>query len=375
MKITGITVWAADLPLSAPYWLSGGRLKFERLDSTFVRINTDAGVAGWGESCPWGHTYLPAHGAGVRAALQTIAPALLGCDPLAVDDINRKMDATLPGHEYAKSAVDVACWDILGRATGLPLWRLLGGGREEVALNSSIPTGTAAEMLAHIRAASADGYRVHSAKIGGDDAAVDIARINEIEAGRQADERITYDINRAWTPGVALQVLNSVAARGYATSGWIEQPCETIEQCAFVAAHVPQPILLDECLHTYADHLRAWQLSACAGIKLKPNRVGGLTKARRIRDFAIAVGWQMHVEDVGGSVFADTAALHLAASVPVENRLASWLCHAHLSVDIAPGQGARNNNGKALPPDLPGVGVVPELSLLGAPLAQFGKTA
>ena len=75
MKITRITTWQLDLPLSQPYWLSGGRLRFDALDSTFVRIDTDEGFSGWGEGCPWGHTYLPAHGPGLRAGIATLAPA------------------------------------------------------------------------------------------------------------------------------------------------------------------------------------------------------------------------------------------------------------------------------------------------------------
>jgi L-alanine-DL-glutamate epimerase-like enolase superfamily enzyme len=67
MRISRITVWEKTLPLMAPYWLSGGRLKVEAPDSTFVRIDTDEGLVGWGEGCPWGHSYLPAFGAGARA--------------------------------------------------------------------------------------------------------------------------------------------------------------------------------------------------------------------------------------------------------------------------------------------------------------------
>jgi len=62
MKITRVLVYQIDLPLTHPYWLSGGRLKFETLDATFVQVETDAGLIGWGEGTPWGHTYLPAHG-------------------------------------------------------------------------------------------------------------------------------------------------------------------------------------------------------------------------------------------------------------------------------------------------------------------------
>lgn len=368
MRIRKISVWALPLPLAKPYFLSGGRLKFECLDSTFVRVETEGGLVGFGEACPWGHTYLPAHGGGVRAALALLAPAVLGRDALALDALNRHMDITLPGHGYAKAALDIACWDIFGKASNLPLWKCLGADAPApVALNSSISTGTPQEMIAAIHAASAAGYRTHSAKIGGTDAAADIARINAIEEALPAGERVTYDINRAWTPALAQEVLNSVQARG-----WVEQPCETMAQCARVAAQVPQPIMLDECLHTFDDHLRAHHLHAGAGCKLKPNRVGGLSKARQLRDFALHIGWPMHIEDVGGTAFADTVAIHLAASTPDTARLASWLCHAHLAVDPLAGAGARNQDGFATPPHTPGVGITPDTEAWGKPQAVYG---
>ncbi len=368
MKITRITVWQLDLPLSEPYWLSGGRLKFEQLDSTFIRVDTDEGVSGWGEACPWGHTYLPAHGPGVRAGLQTLAPSVLGRDPCALEALNRAMDIALPGHPYVKSAIDMACWDILGKASGMPLWRLFGGDTPEaVPVNSSISTGTPEEMLALIRKASAKGYRVHSAKVGGSDTDADIARIEAISAGLPKGEKVTFDVNRAWTPGVAIQVLNSVTARD-----WVEQPCETLEQCAHVAGRVANPIMLDECMHTFGDHLEAWRHRACEGVKVKPNRLGGLTRAKQVRDFGVSIGWQMHIEDLGGSALADTAAIHLASATPEANRLASWLCHYHLSVDPVPGQGARNIDGVAVPPDAPGHGIIPDEAMLGQVVAVYG---
>ncbi|MES0056662.1 MULTISPECIES: mandelate racemase/muconate lactonizing enzyme family protein [unclassified Mesorhizobium] len=367
MKIIAITTWQLDLPLKRPYLLSGGRLKFESLDSTFVRVDTDAGVSGWGEGCPWGNNYLPAHGPGVRAGIATVAHTLLGQDPRSLDAINRTMDIALPGHLYVKSAIDVACWDILGKVTGMPLWRLLGGtDADPVAVNSSISTGTTDEMIALIRGEYSEGYRSHSAKVGGSDPITDIARIEAIELALKPDEKVTYDVNRAWLPGVAIQVLNKVSVRG-----WIEQPCETLQQCAQVARRVRQPIMLDECLHTFEDHLQAWRLNAFAGVKVKPNRVGGLTKARQLRDFGLSVGWQMHIEDVGGSALADTAAVHLASSTPAANRLASWLCQHHLAVDPVHGQGARNVVGFATPPTAPGLGVEPNLAALGAPVSVF----
>lgn len=367
MKITRITTWQRKMPLIEPYWLSGGRLKFEELDSTFVRIDTDEGVSGWGEACPWGHTYLPAHGPGVRAGIETLAPALMGRDPRALGAINTVMDVTLPGHPYVKSALDMACWDITGKAAGMPLWMMFGGEEATpVAVNSSISTGTPEEMIALIRRASANGYRVHSAKIGGSDTKADIERIEAISASLPAGESVTFDVNRAWTPAVAINVLNSVTARD-----WVEQPCQTLAQCAHVASRVQNPIMLDECLHDFSDHLNAWTMAAGEGAKVKPNRVGGLTRARQIIDFGVSVGWQMHIEDLGGSALADTAAIHLAAATPEAHRLASWLCHYHLADDPVPGQGARNIGGFATPPSTPGLGVEGDVAILGTPAAIY----
>lgn len=95
MKITGLSVYQVDLPLEHLYWLSGGRLKFEKLDATFVRIDTDDGLTGWGEGTPWGHTYVPAHGPGIRAGIETMAPCVLGLDPRRVLDVERAMDTAM----------------------------------------------------------------------------------------------------------------------------------------------------------------------------------------------------------------------------------------------------------------------------------------
>ena len=169
MQIIKISVFQQIQPLHKPYWLSGGRLKFEQLDSTFVKIETASDITGWGETCPWGHTYLPAFGDGVRAAAKLLAPALLGCDPRKLDHINNLMDVTLPGHLYAKAALDIACWDILGQCANLPIADLLGGHyAEPTPIASSISTGTPDEMLSLINEYRANDYTVHSVKIGAD---------------------------------------------------------------------------------------------------------------------------------------------------------------------------------------------------------------
>src|SRR5262245_17618490 len=118
MKIRRISAYRVELPLrEGSYRWSGGK-SVTTFDSTVVRVDTDEGVTGHGEVCPLGPSYLPAYANGVRAGLAELAPHLLGESPLELAKLNRRMDAALKGHPYVKSAVDMACWDVLGKAAG-----------------------------------------------------------------------------------------------------------------------------------------------------------------------------------------------------------------------------------------------------------------
>ncbi len=369
MKITRISVFQKDLDLSHPYFLSGGRLKFERIDSTFVKIETDEDIHGWGEGCPWGVTYLPAHGKGIRAVIDEIGPLLLGLDPRQSNHIDRTMDLALPGHLYGKAALDIACWDIRAKAAGLPVVDVLGGRYgEPTPIASSISTDTPEGMLAEIDHYRAMGYHVHSAKVGAD-VDMDIKRIRHLAENEKPGELIFYDVNRAWLPAEAIQVMNATADLPI----MFEQPCETLDQCSTVRARTTQPISIDERLETFEDILRIQNNRIAEVVNIKLNRVGGLTKAVRLRDFCLNSGIKMLTMDTGGTVLADTVVQHFVQSIPREFRLGTWLCHDLLNneAEVAPGQGSRNHNGVAVAPDLPGIGVEPEVALLGEPVAVY----
>src|SRR3990170_5662577 len=127
MRIERIEVFGYDLHyIHGIYVMSGGRV-VSSLPSTVVRMLTDEEIEGWGEVCPLGQTYLPAFAEGARAALRQLAPALIGADPRNLAEVNIRMEGVLLGQGYAKSPLDIACWDILGKATGLPVVTLLGG--------------------------------------------------------------------------------------------------------------------------------------------------------------------------------------------------------------------------------------------------------
>lgn len=367
MKITRLTVYQVDLPLEYPYWLSGGRLKFENLDATLVKVETDSGFVGWGEGTPWGHTYVPAHGPGIRAGIETMAPFIIGLDPRRVLDVERAMDLALPGHLYAKSPIDMACWDIAGQAVGLPIADLMGGGsRTPRPIASSVGAKTVEETRDVIDRYRQRGYIAHSVKIGGD-VTRDIARIRDVEAIRKQEDIILYDVNRGWTRQQALRVMHAVEDLHV----MIEQPCETLDDIAAISGKHATPVSVDESLVTLQDAARIARdgLAEVFGIKL--NRVGGLTKAARMRDIALAHGIDIFVMATGGSVLADTEALHLAATIPDANCHAVWACQDMLTIDIAGGRGPRNKEGHLHLPETPGLGVHPDENMLGEAVAVY----
>src|SRR4051795_9847123 len=120
MRIDRIDVHGYDLRYAhGEYVMSGGRT-IAALPSTLVRVIADDGTEGWGETCPLGPTYLEAHAGGARAALRELIPALIGVDPCNLGAVNDALDQALRGHAYAKAAVDIACWDLLGHALDVP---------------------------------------------------------------------------------------------------------------------------------------------------------------------------------------------------------------------------------------------------------------
>ncbi|MDJ0756662.1 MAG: mandelate racemase/muconate lactonizing enzyme family protein [Ardenticatenaceae bacterium] len=363
MKITQILIFQVDLPLNTTFTVPGGR-PLEKLDSTIVAVQTDVGITGWGEICPFGS--LSAFGEGIRAAIAVVAPALLGQDPRHLDVINREMDQALPGHPHSKSPLDVACWDILGRAAGLPLYALLGGKMQSgVALRTKISIGTPDEMVEGVQEARASGYTHFSAGIGSN-LNDDLARMMALLENTIEEESLAFNAHGAWLTADATTAMQKMANQRV----MITQPCQTLDQCHQVRELTQQPIYLDQSIASFDDLLRAHRQNVCHGVTINIGRVGGITHARRMRDFCLAAGIRMSIEDAGGSKVADTAALHLALATPAEYFHAAWDCSPYHGIVTAIG-GYRRENGQATLTDAPGLGIVVNRDVLGEPVAVY----
>ncbi|MBL9033295.1 MAG: mandelate racemase/muconate lactonizing enzyme family protein, partial [Rhodospirillaceae bacterium] len=296
MKITSIRAYQVDLPLhEGTYKWSGGNA-VTVFDSTVVEVQTDAGIAGYGEVCPLGPAYLPAYAAGVRTGLKEIGPKLIGLDPRDLGALNRRMDQALRGHPYVKSGIDVACWDILGKVAGLPVVTLLGGRYgEDFLLYRAISQESPADMAKRVHQYRAEGYTKFQLKVGGDPD-VDIERIRATSKELKPGDVLIADANTGWLMHQATRVVDAVKD----IDVYIEQPCMSYEECRTIRERTQRPFVLDEVIDSLAAVLRGYEDRAMDVINLKISKVGGLTKARQIRDLCVALGIAMTIEDTWG---------------------------------------------------------------------------
>ena len=365
MQITRIRAYHVALPLhEGSYKWSGGK-SVSVFDSTVVEVETDGGLTGWGEVCPLGPFYLPAYGPGARAGIAELGPHLMGFDPRELGRLNRRMDAALKGHPYVKSAIDMACWDILGKAAGLPVCLLLGGRfGEAVDLYRAISQESSAKMAASVARYRAEGYRKFQLKVGGEPDE-DIARIRAVRAKLKPGDVLVADANTGWLMHQAARVVRAVAD----VDVYIEQPCLSLEECLAVRRRTSHPFVLDETIDSVDVLLQAHAAGAMDVINLKISKVGGLTKARQIRDLCVSLGVAMTIEDSWGGDITTAAIAHLAHSTPEELRFSATDFNSYVTVSTAEGAPKRRNGRMAASTE-PGLGVRPRLKVLGRPLVE-----
>lgn len=363
MKIVKISAYQVDLPMKEGSY-SWARQSFAAFDSTVVIIETDDGITGCGETCPLGPAYLPAYAEGARTGIAKIADGLIGENPLKLGAINLRMDELLAGHPYVKSAIDMACWDILGKATGQPVYALLGGLlQEKVKLFKVVTRQDPEAMAAKIVDYQDQGFKQFQMKVGAgaDD---DIERIRQVAGELRAGNVLAADANTGWRQHEAVRVVKAVRD----VDLYIEQPCKSYEECLVVRQHTDHPIILDECMDSLEMLIRGYNDRAMDLVNLKINRIGGITKARQFRDLCVSLGITMTIEDAWGGEIVTAAIAHLAHSTPPGFHFQSSAFHEYTDLCIADG-GPEMADGYMWMTDAPGLGVTPNMDVLGTPVS------
>lgn len=362
MKITRISLWHVPLTSHEAYYMADGKA-CETVETVVIAVETACGLTGWGEVCPIPH-YLPAYARGVAPALSELAPVLLGADPLGVECLMARADAYLPGHVYAKSALDIALWDITGKKADLPLYTLLGGRQADtLPVYHSITCIDPDEMARIARHAQAQGIQQFQAKLGAaGDWTTDVERLIKIREAIGPGPIVYGDWNCGSTSLDATRVGRAIAHLDI----MLEQPCATLEDCARVRAATGLPMKLDELVHDTPTLLKAHDLGIMDAVALKLSKFGGLSTLRRMRDLCLYLGAKMCVECTWGSDIATAAALHLGAATDPNRVLNVCDLSGYVAPRIDPAAPSRRK-GRISPPSGPGLGVTPDPDTLGAP--------
>lgn len=352
--------------VAGEYVMSGGRI-VTTLSSTVVKLTTEDGLVGYGETCPLGSNYLPAHAAGARATLAELGPDLIGLDAANPAAVCGAMDRLLLGHGYAKSAVDIACWDVLGQITGRPVCDLIGGRQNDrFPLYVAIPLGSPDEMCARVQELRTVGIHRFQLKLGGDPVS-DAERARVIVEAAGPDDVIIGDANCGWN---LREAITAARLMDDLPGLFLEQPCPTLEECVRVREHTSLPMILDEVITDLPMLLRAWECKALEGFNLKISRVGGLTNARLMRDVGERLGLTVNVEDAWGGDLTTAAVSHLAASTGPDCLVMVSFMNDWTNEHVADYQ-PRSDHGWGSAPAGPGLGIPVNPDTLGTPFASF----
>ncbi|KIC42965.1 mandelate racemase [Ruegeria sp. ANG-R] len=367
MKIAEIHIYSHDLPVkNGPYTMA--RAQVWALDTTLVKLVGDNGLVGWGETCPVGPTYAEAHATGARAALAQMAPDLIGAEvsPLG---LHRRMDSLLNGHNYAKAAIDIAAHDLLGKHHGVSVSTLLGG-----AVTDNVPsyyaTGVGApDDIARLAADKrAEGYPRLQIKVGGRPVELDIETIRKVwEVIGGSDMRLAVDGNRGWTTRDALRVSRECPDIPFI----MEQPCNTMEDLQKIRAQIGHAIYMDENSTSLNTVITAAGTGLVDGFGMKVTRIGGLHPMRTFRDLCEARNLPHTCDDSWGGDIIAAACTHIGATVKPELLEGVWLAAPYIEGNYDPKNGIRIEGGHIRVPTGPGLGITPDESRFGAPVASF----
>ena len=363
MKIASVRVIQADIPVARPHKMSFTTL--EAVNFVFVRLETADGLTGWGEAaCLGGPTWSEESSESIAATItRYIVPWLVGRDAAGIEVLVREMARRVQGNPFARAAVEMALWDLNGRALGVPVHRLLGGRvRDRVALSWSLAVAEPGAEIEEAKAKVARGHRIFKIKTAARPVAEDVERVRRLREALGPDISLRVDANQGWDRPTALRAIRALEPYNV---DFVEQPVPRwdFEGMAEIARRVDVPIMADESCFSPQDAMLIARLGGVSILGLKVTKSAGLIGSMAIARIAEAAGMGCYVGCMIETSLGTAAYLHVAlTAAPV-----TWGCE-HFGPLLLTGdvvrEPVRYADGAILALDGPGLGVeVDELAL------------
>jgi L-alanine-DL-glutamate epimerase-like enolase superfamily enzyme len=374
VKVRELTCFAVDIPTQHDTYVMSHDRVLTAFPTTIVKVTAEDGTVGWGEACTLGSNYLDGFPASAQATVKLLADWVLACDVFEANVLVDGMDDRVIGNLTGKAAIDIALWDLRGKLLGRPVAQLLGGVKSRSMPGfKAISLGSADEMVAEVEEASERGYRAWQLKLG-DDPVADAARVRAVAAAIPADSTfMTSDANKGWTVAQTLRFAAGIDG----VDTYLEQPVPTIAELRRIRSVLARPLMADESLRTEADCLELIGAGCADAINLKVARVGGLTKAARIRDLAHAAGWMVLADEPQGADLATAALTQFAATVDPNHLLATaYFMGEDMKISYRPEgdtSGPRLVEGRVEYVEAPGLGIEIDEAALGDPLFTIAR--
>jgi muconate/chloromuconate cycloisomerase len=322
MRLADIRVILADIPVRRPHRMSFTTLK--AVNFAFVRLETADGLVGWGEAaCLGGPTWSEESVESVAATVDRhIAPWLVGRDATRIEAVRQEMARRLQGNPFARAAVEMALWDLNGRALGVPVHRLLGGRvRERVPLSWSLAVEDGEAEIAEARDLVARGHRIFKIKTAAHPLAHDVERVRRIREAMGPGVSLRVDANQGWDRPGALRAIRALEPFEL---DFVEQPLPRwdLEGMAQLGRSVSVPIMADESCFSLHDAMTIARLGGVSILGLKVTKSAGLLGSMAIARIAEGAGLTCYVGCMIETSLGTAAYLQVAlAATPV-----SWGC-------------------------------------------------
>lgn len=367
MKLRRLTIFRHILPVKGGgYRMANAYV--EHLESTIVRLESDCGVVGWGETCPVGSTYAPSHAAGAQAALQALAPGLMGTSIDQPVLVQRHMDSLLNGHSYAKAAIDIAVHDMLGKKCGKSIANLLGGAvRNRIPSYYASAVGSPDDIAMIAEEKAREGYPRMQIKISGRPVEIDIEVVTKVWERVGERMRLAVDGNRGMTTRDAILLSQSCRHIPFV----LEQPCDALEDVIAIRNRLHHPVYIDESATDLATVIRVAGQGLVDGFGMKVTRIGGLTQMARFRDICEARHLPHTVDDAWGGDIIAAACVQLGATVIPRLFEGTWLAQPYIEGHYDTGSGVSIRNGHIDLPEGHGLGINPDPDLFSDEVCNF----